>query len=98
MLIVEGAPGWVDARSSAAIVFLGFFPTALAALIRTHTIRTVGSVFMTLVNYQVPLWSVLFGVLILNEVLPLRFFAALGLILAGLAVSQSRNMLRLFRA
>lgn len=98
MLLVEGVPGWVDTRSSAAILFLGFFPTALAALIRTHTIRTVGSVFMTLVNYQVPLWSVLFGVLILNEVLPLRFFAALGLILTGLAVSQSHNMLRMFRA
>ena len=98
MLAVEGVPGWVDAKTSFAIIFLGFFPTALAALIRTHTIRTAGSVFMTLVNYQVPLWSVLFGVLILNEVLPLRFFAALGLILIGLAISQSRNVIRLFRA
>ncbi|WP_439154864.1 DMT family transporter [Yoonia sp.] len=98
MLLVEGVPAWVDPRTSLAILFLGFLPTALAALIRVQTIRTAGSVFMTLVNYQVPLWSVLFGVLILNEVLPLRFFAALGLILTGLAVSQSRNMIRLFRA
>lgn len=98
MLLVEGVPAWVDPRTSLAILFLGFLPTALAALIRVQTIRTAGSVFMTLVNYQVPLWSVLFGVLILNEVLPLRFFAALGLILTGLAVSQSRNVIRLFRA
>ena len=98
MLLVEGVPTFVDPRTTFAILFLGFLPTALAALIRVHTIRSAGSVFMTLVNYQVPLWSVLFGVLILNEVLPLRFFAALGLILAGLAVSQSRNVIRLFRA
>ncbi|MBE0414186.1 DMT family transporter [Yoonia sp.] len=98
MLLFEGVPTWVDPRTSLAILFLGFLPTALAALIRVQTIRTAGSVFMTLVNYQVPLWSVLFGVLILNEVLPLRFFAALGLILLGLAVSQSRNVFRLFRA
>lgn len=98
MLLVEGVPTWVNPRTSLAILFLGFLPTALAALIRVQTIRTAGSVFMTLVNYQVPLWSVLFGVLILNEVLPLRFFAALGLILLGLAISQSRNVIRLFRA
>lgn len=97
MLLVEGVPTWVDPKSTLAILFLGFLPTALAALIRVHTIRTAGSVFMTLVNYQVPLWSVLFGVLILNEVLPLRFFAALGLILTGLAVSQSKNVIRLLR-
>lgn len=96
-LWVEGVPGWVDQRTSLAILFLGIFPTALAALIRVHTIRTAGSVFMTLVNYQVPMWSVLFGVMILNEILPWRFFVALALILTGLAVSQSRSLIRLLQ-
>ena len=53
---------------------------------------------MTLVNYQVPVWSMLFGVLVLNEVLPLRFFAALALILLGLAISQWAGLKRLFAA
>ncbi|WP_296427975.1 DMT family transporter [Yoonia sp.] len=96
MLLIEGVPEMTDTRTTVAILFLGFVPTALAALIRVTTIRSAGAVFMTLVNYQVPLWSVLFGVLILNEVLPLRFFAALGLILIGVAVSQSANLRRLF--
>ncbi len=43
---------------------------------------------MSVVNYQVPVWSMIFGALVLNEVLPWRFFAALVLILTGLAVSQ----------
>ena len=95
MLAVEGVPGWTDARTGWAILFLGFFPTALAALLRVMVIRTAGSVFMTLVNYQVPLWSVVFGWAILKEDLPLSFLAALGLILFGLAVSQWRGHTRI---
>lgn len=97
MLMVEGVPGWVGGRSSWAILFLGFVPTALANLLRVTVIRSAGSVFMTLVNYQVPVWSMVFGWLILHEDLPFRFFAALAMILAGLAVSQWRNMpIRIF--
>lgn len=97
MLVVEGLPHVADPQSTFAIILLGLVPTALAALIRVHTIRTAGAVFMTLVNYQVPLWSVLFGVWLLNEVLPWRFFAALALILLGLAISQWGSLKRLLR-
>ncbi|MDG1117508.1 MAG: DMT family transporter [Flavimaricola sp.] len=96
MLAVEGVPGWTDTRAGLAILFLGFVPTALAALLRVMVIRSAGSVFMTLVNYQVPLWSVFFGWAILDEALPLTFFAALALILCGVAVSQWRNPIRIF--
>lgn len=96
MLVVEGVPSIGDTRPTIAIIVLGFFPTALAALIRVATIRSAGAIFMTLVNYQVPLWSMIFGAWILSEVLPLRFFIALGLILFGLAISQWSNMRRLF--
>lgn len=88
MLWYEGRPQFVSHDLTAAILFLGLMPTALAAMIRVTVIRSAGSVFMTLVNYQVPLWSAAFGALILNETLGLRFFAALGLILTGLAISQ----------
>ncbi len=97
MLIVEGVPQIADTRSTLAIIFLGFVPTALAALLRVFTIRTAGAVFMTLVNYQVPVWSMVFGAVILSETLPLRFFAALALILTGLAISQYASLKRLWR-
>lgn len=96
MLIFEGVPTIGDARPTIAILVLGFIPTALAALIRVATIRSAGAIFMTLVNYQVPLWSMVFGVLVLSEVLPLRFFAALGLIMCGLIISQWASLRRLF--
>jgi drug/metabolite transporter (DMT)-like permease len=96
MLVFEGVPTISDARATVAILVLGFIPTALAALIRVVTIRSAGAIFMTLVNYQVPLWSMVFGVLVLSEVLPLRFFAALGLIMCGLIISQWASLRRLF--
>lgn len=95
MLIFEGIPTIGDTRPTIAILVLGFIPTALAALIRVATIRSAGAIFMTLVNYQVPLWSMVFGVLVLNEILPFRFFAALGLIMIGLMISQWSSLKRL---
>ena len=94
MLWIEGVPKISDFNSSLAILFLGFVPTAFAAYLRVSVVRTAGSVFMTNVNYQVPLWSVLFGTLILGETLPLRFFAALAIILCGLVISQGKNPIR----
>ncbi|SFR43082.1 Permease of the drug/metabolite transporter (DMT) superfamily [Yoonia tamlensis] len=98
MLIVEGVPQVADMTTTFAIIFLGFVPTALAALIRVTVIRSAGSIFMTLVNYQVPVWSMIFGALILSETLPLRFFAALGLIMCGLVISQWNSLRKLRRA
>ena len=61
---------------------------AFATLILVHVVRSAGPTFLTQTNYQVPVWSVLFGTLLLSEPLPPQFLAALGLILAGLAVSR----------
>lgn len=97
MLIVEGVPTIADRTSTIAIIFLGIVPTALAALLRVYTIRSAGAVFLTLVNYQVPVWSMIFGAWILSEILPLRFFIALGLIMFGLIVSQWSSLRTLAR-
>mgnify|MGYP006393938369 CR=1 FL=1 len=98
MLIFEGLPRPVGGLPDLSIIFLGLIPTALAALIRVRVVQTAGSVFMTLVNYQVPVWSMVFGAALLGEELPLRFFAALALILLGLAISQVRQVGALLRA
>jgi len=79
---------------AAATLVVGSFTLIPAMLL----VEGAGAVFMTLVNYQVPLWSMLFGAWILNEVLPLRFFAALAIILCGLAVSQQASLRKIFRS
>ncbi|WP_282168552.1 DMT family transporter [Ruegeria atlantica] len=88
MFVTEGVPTWEGTRPSIAIIVLGLVPTAFATLLRVSVIRSAGSVFMTLVNYQVPIWSMVFGAWVLSEALPVRFFVALAMILTGLAISQ----------
>ena len=80
----------------AVLVFLGLVPTAAANLLRVLVVRGAGPVFMSLVNYQVPVWSVVLGALILSEPLPPALLYAMVLILAGLGLSQYGALRRLF--
>ncbi|UWQ17246.1 DMT family transporter [Jannaschia sp. M317] len=91
MLLTEGVPGAAAPGVMLAIVFLGLVPTAFAAYLRVSVIRSAGPSFMTLVNYQVPVWAMIFGTAVLSEVLPSRFYLALALIATGLFVSQMRR-------
>jgi len=88
-LAFEGVPQNVSMTSASALLFLAMFPTALATLLLVQVIQSAGPTFMVQVNYQVPVWSIIFGVLFLSETLPPNFLLAFGLILLGLLVSQS---------
>ena len=70
------------------MLYLGIFPTALATIALVYVVQSAGPSFMSLVNYQVPVWAVILGLVVLDEELPPQFLGALALILAGLAVSQ----------
>ena len=95
-LLTEGLPQMPDRQTWAVLAFLGLIPTAAANLLRVLVIRSAGPVFMSLVNYQVPLWSVLLGALILSEPLPPSLTGAMALILLGVAISQWGALRRLF--
>jgi drug/metabolite transporter (DMT)-like permease len=96
-VIVEGVPAVPDGRTLLILAVLGLIPTAGANLLRVLVIRSAGPVFMSLTNYQVPIWSVVFGILILGEPLHISLFLALALILAGVFISQWSALTRLFR-
>jgi len=89
-LLFEDMPVGLSAKSFGAVLYLGIFPTALATVMLVHIVKVAGPPFLSLVNYQVPIWAVLFGALALNEVVPSQAIYALGLILLGLAISQFR--------
>lgn len=95
-LIVEGPPPLPDPKTMTVIVLLGLVPTAAANLLRVTVVRTAGPVFMSLTNYQVPVWSVVLGAILLGEPLPPSLLWALGLILTGVGLSQYGALRRLF--
>ncbi|TCP60704.1 drug/metabolite transporter (DMT)-like permease [Rhodovulum bhavnagarense] len=93
----EGPPPLPDTRTLAALAVLGLLPTAGANFLRILVIRSAGPTFMTLTNYQVPVWSVIFGAVVLGEPLPPALLAALAMILSGVALSQWPALRRLSR-
>ncbi len=90
-LIAEGIPHSAGTGPWLAVLYLGIFPTALATAMLVYVVKTAGPSFLSLVNYMVPVWAVIFGLVFLSEQLPSQFIGALGLILLGLAVSQLRR-------
>ena len=94
--IVDGPPPLPDTQTLVVIAALGLIPTAAANMLRVLVIRSAGPVFMSITNYQVPVWSVVMGALILNEPLPSSLLLAMTLILAGVGLSQYGALTRLF--
>ncbi len=95
-LWVEGLPTRLDATTLWALLYLGILPTGIAQVVLVTVNREAGPSFFSLVNYQVPLWSVFFGALILSEPLPPSLLLGLLLILGGVALSQLERLRRLF--
>ena len=95
-LITEGMPQDVNGKAIFALLYLGLLPTGVAQILLVHVIRDAGPVFLSLVNYQVPIWSVVFGAIVLSEPLPGSMFLAMLLILGGVALSQLGALKRLF--
>lgn len=90
-LMVEGLPATAPSlQAMGALVYLGLFPTGLATLILVGIIRSAGPSFLAQVNYHVPVWSVILGVLVLAEDLPGRFILALVIIIGGLMYSRRK--------
>lgn len=89
-LVFEGVPKSMPSLTgTAAIVALAVFPTAIALLLMLKVLEEAGPPFLSLVNYQVPVWAVIFGAVFLNEAVSSRLFVALAMILIGLAISQN---------
>ncbi|WP_135503744.1 DMT family transporter [Roseovarius aestuariivivens] len=97
-LWVEGWPGQVDWVPVLALLYLGLLPTGVAQILLVQVIRDAGPSFMSLVNYMVPVWSVIFGAVLLNEALSPSLYLGLALILGGVALSQLGALQRVFGA
>jgi len=87
-MLSHDIPSEISMVALSGTLYLALLPTGLATILLTVIIRRAGPPFLSLVNYQVPVWAVIFGVTLLGEALPGHFVTALAVILAGLAISQ----------
>jgi drug/metabolite transporter (DMT)-like permease len=75
-----------------SLVMLGIFPTGIATIIYFAVIIRVGPSFLSQINYLIPVWAVLMGILFLNESVGYNAIIALVIILLGIAIAQRKNL------
>lgn len=87
---IEGWPAKPDLNSALAMIVLAIGPTVIALMLMLKILSSAGPPFLSLVNYQVPVWATVFGAIFLGETIEPRLALALVLILLGVAISQGR--------
>jgi drug/metabolite transporter (DMT)-like permease len=90
-LLLEPFPQDASIKSISAVILLGLMPTAVAMALYVWLIQRTGAVFVSFVTYLSPLWATFLGVTFLAEPLHWSMIGALALILAGVAVANSRK-------
>jgi drug/metabolite transporter (DMT)-like permease len=75
-----------------SLLMLGVFPTAVATIIYFAIIARVGPSFLSQINYLIPVWAVMIGIIFLNEAVGLNAIVALFIILCGIAIAQQKKL------
>ena len=74
-----------------AIIFLAIIPTASASLLRVNLIQRVGMHFISQVSYLIPMFAIIWSVLIFNEVPKESTWYAFLLIIIGLSLHKIKK-------
>ena len=86
-LVAAPLPAWPPMAPLVAVIAQGVFPAGLATIGWVFLIQRRGPLFVSLAIYMAPLWATAVGVLFLGERPSWTAFAALALILAGVALA-----------
>ena len=71
-----------------ALIYLGFFPTAIAFLLRFHIISRAGPIYLSYVSYLIPGFAILWGYVFLGENISIEALIGFIFILVGIYFSQ----------
>ena len=74
-----------------SVVVLGIFCTAIATIIYFQILQSSGASFISIMNYLIPVWSILFGVVFLNEGIFINYLMGLLVIIYGITLSQKNR-------
>ena len=77
--------------STLSLLYLGVVATGLAWLIRFRILTVNGLVFQTQVAYLIPIFGIIFGYFLMNEVITLKVLVSLVVILLGIYIFKKNN-------
>ena len=78
-------------ESTISLLYLGIVATGIAWLIRFRILTVNGLVFQTQVAYLVPIFGVLFGYFLMDEIITWRVLVSLVIIILGIYIVKKNN-------
>jgi drug/metabolite transporter (DMT)-like permease len=93
LALAEGGPGafaGVPEHVGALLVF-GLLATALPMLTYMHLFRLAGPTLASTIGYLIPVWTVIIGIVFLDETIAASAILGGGVVLAGVAVVSRRK-------
>lgn len=88
-LIFEDIPQQIPgSKAILALLWLGFFPTGLAYILRFYLVRKVGVSTFAIGMNTIPVFGIIFGAILLNEAVEVKTMIALGLVISGLFIAR----------
>ena len=77
--------------STLSLLYLGVIATGLAWLIRFRILTVNGLVFQTQVAYLIPIFGIIFGYFLMDEIITWRVLLSLVIILLGIYIFKKNN-------
>jgi drug/metabolite transporter (DMT)-like permease len=88
-IALEGIPQQLPgSKATLALLWLGFFPTGLAYILRFYLVRKVGVSTFAIGMNTIPVFGIIFGAFLLNETVEVKTMIALGLVVSGLFIAR----------
>ena len=89
LFIDESNPDFSMLMLNTNILLLGILCTAIATIIYFQILQTSGASFLSIMNFLIPLWAIVFGILILDDAFSWNYILGLAVILFGIKLANS---------
>ena len=89
IFIDQSKPSYSNLLLDMNILLLGVLCTAIATVIYFQILQSEGASFLSMMNFLIPLWAILFGIIILNDQFSWNYILGLLVILFGIKLANS---------
>jgi len=89
LFIDDSNPNLSELMLNTNILLLGILCTAIATIIYFQILQTSGASFLSIMNFLIPLWAIVFGILILDDAFSWNYILGLAVILLGIKLANS---------
>ena len=89
IFIDQSKPSYSHLLLDMNILLLGVLCTAIATVIYFQILQSEGASFISMMNFLIPLWAILFGIIILNDQFSWNYILGLLVILFGIKLANS---------